>query len=59
MREDFAEELIIWRPILDHLVTISEVKSGEVDIIDLMKINALMDMKAAIEKREADKIKTR
>ena len=34
---------------------IAEVKSGEVDIIDLMKLNALMDMKAAMEKREADK----
>lgn len=57
MREDFLEELIIWRPILDGLVTIGEVKSGEVDIIDLMKLNALLDMKAAMEKREMDRSK--
>jgi len=33
-----------------------EVKSGDVDIIDLMKLNALLDMKAAMEKREADRV---
>jgi hypothetical protein len=54
LREDFIEELIIWRPIMEHLVSISEVKSGEVDIIDLLKINALMDMKAAMEQRAMD-----
>jgi len=32
-----------------------EVKSGDVDIIDLMKLNALLDMKSAMEKREMDK----
>jgi len=32
-----------------------EVKSGDVDIIDLMKLNSLLDMKAAMEKREMDK----
>jgi len=57
MREDFAEELIIWRPIMEGLVNISEVKSGAVDIIDLMKLNALLDMKAAYEQREAEKAK--
>lgn len=56
MRPDFLEELIIWRPILEGLVTIGEVKSGDVDIVDLMKLNALMDMKAAMEKREMDKV---
>jgi len=39
---------------MEHLVSISEVKSGEVDIIDLLKINALMDMKAAMEQRAMD-----
>ena len=55
LREDFVEELIIWRPIMEHLVSIGEVKSGEVDLIDLMKLNALLDMKAAMEKRAMDK----
>lgn len=55
MRDDLIEELIIWRPIVEGLVTISEVKSGDVDIIDLMKLNALLDMRSAMEKREMDK----
>jgi hypothetical protein len=40
---------------MEQLVSIGEVKSGEVDLIDLMKLNALLDMKAAMEKREMDK----
>jgi hypothetical protein len=44
--------LFIWRPILEGLVTISEVKNGDVDIVDLLKLNALMDMRAAAEHRE-------
>ena len=50
MRDDFVEELIIWRPILEGLVKLSEVKSSEVDIVDLLKLNALLDMKAATER---------
>jgi hypothetical protein len=52
-----AEELIIWRPIMEGLVTIAEVKSGDIDIIDLLKLNALLDMKAALEKRAMDNAK--
>jgi hypothetical protein len=52
LREDFIDELFIWRPILEGLVTISEVKNGDVDIVDLLKLNALMDMRAAAEHRE-------
>lgn len=47
--------MLIWRPIMDKLVTIGEVTRGEVDIIDLLKINALIDMRSAMEKRESDK----
>jgi hypothetical protein len=38
-------------------VTIGEVKNGDVDIIDLLKLNALMDMRAAMEQREVDQMK--
>jgi len=55
LREDFIEELFIWRPILEGMVTISEVKSGDVDVIDLIKLNALLDMKVAMEQREMNK----
>ena len=54
MRDDFVEELIIWRPIMEQLVTLSEVKSGQVDIVDLMKINALMDMRSASEQHATE-----
>jgi len=55
LRDDFVEELVIWRPIMERIVTVAEVKSGEVDIIDLTKINALLDMKAAYEQYEHEK----
>jgi hypothetical protein len=42
---------------MEGLITLSEVKSGEVDVIDLLKINALMDMKAALEKRAMEQSK--
>ena len=58
LREDFVEELFIWRPILEGLVTITEVKSGDVDIIDLLKLNALMDMRAAAEAREYERARS-
>jgi hypothetical protein len=55
LREDFVEELIIWRPIMEGLVTVSEVKLGLADIVDLVKLNALLDMKAANEQNEVEK----
>lgn len=42
---------------MEGFVKVSEVKSGEVDIIDLLKINALMDMRAAMEQREIERAK--
>jgi hypothetical protein len=36
---------------------VSEVKDGTVDIIDLLKLNALLDMKAAMEQREMERNK--
>jgi len=33
------------------MITLEEVKSGTADIIDLLKLNALLDMKAAMEQR--------
>jgi hypothetical protein len=40
---------------MEGKVSLGDVKNGVVDIIDLMKINALLDMRAAAEKREYDK----
>ena len=57
MREDFVQELIIWRPVLEGLISVKEVKEGYVDIIDLLKLNALMDMRAAMERRALEEKK--
>lgn len=48
LREDLLNELWIWRPIMERLVTLESVKSGEVNIEEILKINALLDMKDAI-----------
>jgi len=41
------------------LVTISEVKKGDVDIIDLLKLNALLDMRAAMEHRAYEQARSK
>jgi hypothetical protein len=54
LREDFAEELIIWRPVMEGLVSLADVKTGLIDIVDLTKLNSLMDMKAAYEQKSME-----
>lgn len=44
LREDLEEELLYWRPILAGKVTKQELDSGCWTLVDLVKINALMDM---------------
>ena len=46
-----TEELFIWRPILEGLISLADVKLGVIDIDDLGKLNALMDMRSAAERR--------
>jgi hypothetical protein len=48
LHDELREEMWIWRPIMARLVTLDSVKSGEVNIEDLLKLNALLDMKDAI-----------
>jgi len=38
-------------------VSIGEVKNGDVDVIDLMKLNALMDMRQSMEHRAIERAK--
>jgi hypothetical protein len=59
LREDFAGEMFIWRPILEGLVSLGEVKRGEVDIIDILKLNSLLDLKNALERREIERAKSK
>jgi hypothetical protein len=42
---------------MEGLVTLGEVKQGLVDIDDIGKMNALLDMRAAQERKEMDKQK--
>ena len=51
MRDDVTDELFIWRPILEGMVALGDVKQGLVDIDDIGKLNALLNMRAAQEKK--------
>jgi len=44
---------------MEGLVTLGEVKQGLVDIDDIGKMNALLDMRAAQERKEMDKSKSK
>lgn len=45
---------MIWRPVLAGKVTLTEVKTGVVDLADLLTINCLLDFEAAQAKRKPD-----
>jgi hypothetical protein len=45
----FERELIIWRPILARYVSLDAVKRGDVDLLDILKLNALMDAQQAAQ----------
>ena len=47
--EDLEAELWIWRPILAGKCTLEGVLNGVVGIDELVKLNALLDMSAAVE----------
>jgi hypothetical protein len=59
LREDFIEEMFIWRPILEGLVSLEAIKKGDVDIIDILKLNSLLDYKSALERREIERAKSK
>lgn len=44
MREDVQDELWVWRPILRQMCTVEGVKSGQVSVDDIIKLNGLIDM---------------
>ena len=49
LSKELEAELWIWRPILAGKVSLVDVKSGAVEIDDLNKLNALIDMQNDIE----------
>lgn len=40
-------------------MTLGEVTRGEVDLVHIQKLNSLLDMRAAAEKRDVDKASRR
>lgn len=40
-------ELIVWRPIYAGKVSLTEVKNGTCDLVDILKLNALLDHEIA------------
>lgn len=40
-------QFVIWRPVMAQLVTIGEIRRGEVTLTDLLKLNRLLDAQAA------------
>lgn len=40
---------MIWRPVYRGKVSLAEVKSGVADLVDLLKLNALLDAEEAAE----------
>lgn len=52
LRKDAEEQYLIWRPILEGMVSLEAVETGAVSLERLMQLNGLLDMRAAIQ-REA------
>nr|DAR50307.1 MAG TPA: hypothetical protein [Caudoviricetes sp.] len=48
-------EFLIWRPVLARKISLAEVKDGTADLVDLLKINAILDMQDEAEAQEAAK----
>ena len=59
LSEELEAELWIWRPILAGKVSLTEVKSGVVEIDDLNKLNALIDMTNDIESSQYEDAKSK
>lgn len=45
--------MFVWRPLFDGMVTLTELKDGTASLDDVMKMNAMLDARAAA-KAQAD-----
>ena len=52
LRPDIEAQYLIWRPILEGMVSLEAVETGAVSLERLIQLNGLLDMRAAIQ-REA------
>ena len=55
--EPVLQKLLIWRPILAGKCRLEEVKSGVYTLVDLQKLNALLDMQNDIQQQAIDDAK--
>lgn len=56
-RQEFIGELIVWRVIHAKLVTLTEVKTGVCDLVDVLKLNSLLDHEMAQQSAAMEKNK--
>lgn len=54
LRADVEEQFVIWRPILEGMVSLEAVETGAVSLERLMQLNGLLDMRAAIQREASD-----
>jgi hypothetical protein len=52
LRADIEDQFVIWRPVLEGMVSLEAVETGAVSLERLMQLNGLLDMRATIQ-REA------
>jgi hypothetical protein len=48
------EQFVIWRPILEGMVSLEAVETGAVSLERLMQLNGLLDMRATIQREAAN-----
>lgn len=54
LRVDVEDQFVIWRPILEGMVSLEAVETGAVSLERLMQLNGLLDMRAAIQREAVD-----
>lgn len=54
LRPDIEEQYLIWRPILEGMVSLEAVETGTVSLERLMQLNGLLDMRASIQREAAN-----
>jgi hypothetical protein len=45
---------VIWRPVIAGHISVSEIRGGCVDLVDILKLNALMDAQEAAQQKAAN-----
>lgn len=55
-RAELEAEFVIWRPVMARKISLAEVKDGTADLLDLLKINAIMDMQDEADRRASEKL---